>query len=269
MSVLASAAEAVSTDDDYAAFCAGVQRLCKIDLSSYKRGQMERRIRTIAVSHGKPELLDYLALLAHDEGELEHFLDRMTINVSQLWRNPRIWQMLAENVLPQLCASGRIRAWSAGCSHGAEVYTLAALCREAAPSAALEIRGSDIDARMIERARAGRFSEADMRSVPDSSRQRWFLQDESGWSVNRELVELARFEVEDLLSCRPASGAYDLICCRNTVIYFTQQSRAALHERFAAALRPGGWLMVGCTERIDAAAAYGLELVHPFIYRKS
>ena len=269
MNSYAATAAVQPAEHEYPAFCAGVQRLCKVDLTSYTRAQMERRIRTFAASRGKPELLDYLALLAHDEGELEFFIARMTINVSQLWRNPLQWQTLAELVLPELGRSGRIRAWSAGCSNGAEVYTLAALCREAVPAAAVEVRGTDIDERMIAKARIGSFSEADMRNVPALSRRRWFDGHGSGWQVKRELLELAHFEAENLLTCSPPPGAYDLICCRNTVIYFTEPSRGGVHERLAEALRPGGWLMVGCTERITLAETHGLELVLPFTYRKS
>jgi chemotaxis protein methyltransferase CheR len=268
MSGLAARAGLV-VDDDYALFCTGVQRLCKIDLSSYKRGQMERRVRSFAGNRGKPELLDYLALLAHDDGELEQFLEHVTINVSQLWRNPVHWETLADCVIPDLARSGRIRGWSAGCSYGAEVYTLAAICREVDPTVALEIRGTDIDEQIVAQARVGRFSESDMRAVPEVSRRRWFEQRADGWQVKRELLEVARFEAEDLLACEPATGAYDVICCRNTLIYFTEESRSALYPRLAGALRPGGWLMLGCTERIDDAKAYGLEQLHPFTYRKS
>jgi chemotaxis protein methyltransferase CheR len=255
-------------DDDYPTFCAGLARLCRVDLTSYKRGQMERRVRAFAKGRGKPELLDYLALLAYDPDELGQLLDRVTINVSQLWRNPLQWRTLAESVIPALARERRIRAWSAGCSYGAEVYTLAAICREAAPGTELAVRGTDIDERMLARARSGCFSEADMSTVPDSARERWFERTETGWQVDPELAAVARFEAEDLLTCAPAHEAYDLITCRNTVIYFTGDSRARLHRKLAAALRPGGHLMVGCTERIADAEQYGLELVHPFNYRK-
>jgi chemotaxis protein methyltransferase CheR len=255
--------------DDYAAFCTGVQRLCRVDLASYKRGQMERRIRSFAQARGKSSLLDYLALMAHDEGELDQFLDRMTINVSQLWRNPLQWQALAEQVIPVLAVHGRIRAWSAGCSYGAEVFTLAAVCREAAPQATLEVRGSDIDERVLARARCGCFSQADMLSVPEASRRRWFEQTASGWQVSPELVAVARFETEDLLSSNPRRESYDLITCRNTVIYLTDDSSAKLYGKLAAALRPGGFLMVGSAEWITDAEHHRLELVHPFTYRKN
>lgn len=254
--------------DQFAAFCSGIERLCGIDLASYKRRQMERRVRSFAQSRGKDVLLDYLALLAADPLELDQFLDRMTINVSQLWRNPDQWETLAEYAVPELARAGRIRAWSAGCSYGAEVYTLAAVCLEAAPTTALEVRGSDIDERMIARARQGNFSEADMRSVPDASRDRWFEPTADGWRGRDELKELASFEVEDLLACSPEPESYDLISCRNIVIYFKEDSRAALHAKLAGALRSGGYLMVGASERVVAAETYGLELVFPFTYLK-
>jgi len=266
MSLAARAGLAV--DDDYALFCTGVQRLSKIDLSSYKRGQMERRVRSFAGSRGKPELLDYLALLAHDDEELEQFLEHLTINVSQLWRNPVQWQTIAQEVVPCLARAGGIRAWSAGCSYGAEAYTIAAICREIAPNAELEVHGSDIDERVITRARQGLFSDADLRTAPPRSVERWFERVADGWQVSDELRAVTRFTVENLLECTPKPAAYDLIACRNMVIYFTEQSRDALHTRLASALRPGGWLMVGSTERIVAAAAYGLELVYPFTYRR-
>jgi chemotaxis protein methyltransferase CheR len=168
-------------EDDFVEFCEGVRRLAQIDLLQYKRGQMERRVRSFAARHGALALPDYLALLRADERLLGEFLDRITINVSQLWRNPDQWALLAERVLPELAQTGRIRAWSAGCSYGAEAFTLAALCRTVAPDARLEVRGTDIDLRMIERARAGRFSEDDARTAPPELLQRWFRRDGDGW----------------------------------------------------------------------------------------
>ncbi len=263
------AASAAPVTDEYIAFCEGVRRLARVDLMQYRRLQMERRVQAFAQRRGKANLLDYLALLAADPGELDMLLDRITINVSQLWRNPLQWQALAEQVIPELACSGSIRAWSAGCSYGAEVFTIAAVCREVAPSAAVSVHGSDIDERMIARARLARFSDADTRTVPPRSLERWFERIEAGWHVRPELTALVSFAVENLLECAAPRRAYDLIACRNLVIYFTDESRATLHRTLAGALRPGGWLLVGSTERVADAAAHGLELVYPFIYRKS
>jgi chemotaxis protein methyltransferase CheR len=126
--------------DDYIDFCEGVRRLTGIDLAQYKRPQMERRIRSFADRKGMPALPAYLAALTADRKALDEFLDRMTINVSQLWRNPEQWTRLQQAILPELARAGSITAWSAGCSYGAEAYTLAAVCREVAPGCRVVFR---------------------------------------------------------------------------------------------------------------------------------
>jgi chemotaxis protein methyltransferase CheR len=258
--------------DDYVAFCEGIRLLTQIDLGQYKRGQMERRIRTFAQRRGTPDLLAYLAVLKGDRAELESFLDRVTINVSQLWRNPEQWRVLEREVLPELIAAaplGRMRAWSAGCSYGAEAYTLAALCRQLDGGGRAEIVGTDIDARMVERAKRGRFSDEDARTASPELLERWFTRDGEEWQARRELQSLVRFEVGDLLRMRPRRDAYDLVLCRNTVIYFTEEVRDALHERLVASLRPGGYLVIGSTERVSRPRELDLVATHPFTYRKS
>ena len=254
--------------DEYGSFCTGIRRLCGIDLSQYKRAQMERRIRTFAQRRGVTQLGAYLGLLSEDTGELDAFLDRVTINVSQLWRNPEQWELLRTKVLPEFAAHGRLRAWSAGCSYGAEAYTLAATCAEVLPRARVEIVGTDIDRRMVERARAGIFSEDDARDAPPAQRRRWFAERDGMLHADPKLRALCRFETGDLLTMRPARQVYDLVLCRNTVIYFTPDVKDALHARIAAALVPGGCLMVGSTERITDPAQLGLEIAHPFVYRR-
>jgi chemotaxis protein methyltransferase CheR len=258
--------------DDYVAFCEGIRLLTQIDLGQYKRGQMERRIRTFAQRRGTPDLLAYLAVLKGDRAELESFLDRVTINVSQLWRNPEQWSVLEREVLPELIAAaplGRMRAWSAGCSYGAEAYTLAALCRQLDGGGRAEIVGTDIDARMVERAKRGRFSDEDARTASPELLERWFTREGEEWQARRELQSLVRFEVGDLLRMRPRRDAYDLVLCRNTVIYFTEEVRDALHERLVASLRPGGYLVIGSTERVSRPRELDLVATHPFTYRKS
>jgi len=254
--------------DEYERFCDGVRRLCGIDLALYKRGQMERRIRTFAERSGATSLTAYLTTLSGDGARLEEFLDRVTINVSQLWRNPEVWERIAGEILPELARTGSIRAWSAGCSYGAEAYTLAAVCREAALRARTEIRGSDIDARMIARAREGRFSAEDARSAPTAQLARWFDGDGRGFRAKPELRMMVRFETGDLLRDRFRPSSFDLVLCRNVVIYFTEPVRDELHRRLAEAVRPGGYFVIGSSERVARPQAIGLQPIHPFIYRR-
>ena len=255
--------------DDYVAFCQGVRGLCDIDLLQYKRGQMERRVRSFAQRHGHAGLAPYLQLLVGDSGAREDFLDRVTINVSNLWRNPEQWEFLQSEIVPALAADGTLRAWSAGCSYGAEAYTLAAVCRLAAPAASTSILGTDIDRRAIERARAGDFSADDVRDAPPAALSRFFEADGARWQPIAELRALVAFELGDLLRLRPPARCYDLVLCRNTVIYFNEDVRDALHRRLASALRPGGILVVGATERVSAPEAIGLQATAPFTYVKA
>jgi chemotaxis protein methyltransferase CheR len=255
--------------DDYVRFCEGLRDLCGVDLTQYKRPQMERRLRTFLSRRGGfTKLVDSLPSLRADRAELDALLDRMTINVSQLWRNPDHWQLLEQKVLPELGERGRLQAWSAGCSYGAEAYTLAAICRQSVPRATVRVLGTDIDRRMVERAKAGTFSGEDARSAPADQLKRWFEQVPDGWQARDELRSMCRFEVGDLLRIRPQRAHFDLIMCRNTVIYFAEPIRDELHARLASALRPGGYLMVGATERVADPKALGLRPAHPFIFRK-
>ena len=251
--------------DDYTPFCEAVRALCGVDLLQYKRGQMERRIRTWTARRGTEDLAVYARCLKHDADELDAFLDRVTINVSQLWRHPEQWAALGATILPELARGGRVRAWSAGCSYGAEAYTLAAVCRESIPAARVEIKGTDLDHRMVARARAGRFTADDARGAPTASFDRFF----PGGRATAELRRMLTFETGDLLRMPVPREAYDLVLCRNTVIYFTEEVRDALHVRLVEALKPGGHLVVGTSERVADHRALGLTSPFHFIYRKS
>jgi chemotaxis protein methyltransferase CheR len=258
----------LTAGDDYTRFCDGLRQLTGVDLSQYKRPQMERRLRSFLGRRGFRTLSESLPSLRSDKAELDALLDRMTINVSQLWRNPDHWQVLEKTVIPEIGARGRVRGWSAGSSYGAEAYTMAALCRQVVPRARVEILGTDIDRRMVERAQQGVFSEEDARTAPREAMQRWFEPVSGGWQARPELRSICKFEVGDLLRMAPRVR-FDLILCRNTVIYFSEPIRDELHARLAGALVSGGYLMVGATERVANPAALGLESAHPFIFRKA
>jgi chemotaxis protein methyltransferase CheR len=255
--------------DDFVALCELVRRLSGVDLMQYKRGQMERRVRSWIQRRGAHSLPVYGDLLRRDPDELDAFLDRVTINVSHLWRHEDQWTVLAKKILPELAERGRVRCWSAGSSYGAEAFTLAAIASDSIPNARVEIHGTDLDKRMVARARAGRFSAEDARTAPPALLKKWFdPADEGGWQAKPELMRMTRFEVGDLLRMPVQAGRYDLIMCRNTVIYFTEEVRDALHARLATALAPGGYLVVGTSERVADPRALGLSSPAPFIYRR-
>jgi chemotaxis protein methyltransferase CheR len=255
--------------DDYVEFCTFLRKVTGIDLSQYKRPQMERRLRSFYANKGIQSLTESFDRIRNDPTHLDELLDRITINVSQLWRNPEQWEIIHKALLPELAQTGQIRAWSAGSSYGAEAYTLATLCHIVCPQKRVTIQGTDIDKRMVARARLGLFSVEDARSAPPDLLKLGFEGIDGGWRARLELRKMTRFDVGDLLQGQPRPESYDLILCRNTVIYFSEPIRDELHARLARALRPGGYLVVGSTERVSQPTQLGLTSKQPFIYRKA
>src|SRR6478735_8838865 len=131
--------------DDFTALCELVRQLRAVDLLQYKRNQMERRVRTWTERRGTPDLAAYGKILRKDPEELDAFLDRVTINVSHLWRHEDQFEVLRKKLLPELAERKRLKIWSAGSSYGAEAYTIAAVARETIPSIPVEIVGTDLD----------------------------------------------------------------------------------------------------------------------------
>ena len=257
--------------DDFERFCAGIADLIGVDLSLYKRKQMERRARGLASRFGDGTLDGYLETLKTDDEQLDKFMERMTITVSQLWRNNEIFEAIEKDLLPELNANAgvrRLHLWSAGCSYGAEPYTLAAVCLEMRDklNRMPTIKGSDINPHMIERAKKGFYTDEDARDAPRELLERYFEHVEGGWSAKSELRTMIRFKVEDLFAAK--TDAMDLILFRNVAIHFERERRDRVHQILADALLPGGMLVLGSTEMIVHPAELGLERVRPFVFRK-
>jgi chemotaxis protein methyltransferase CheR len=179
-----------------------------------------------------------------------------------------MFEVLRSKVLPELLAlSKSVRAWSAGCSYGAEAYSLAVLLDEAAPGKMHNILATDIDDRMLARAREGVFQEPEVRCVTRSRLLKYFDKKPEGYAVRDNLKKYITFQKHNLLESRFQSG-FDLIICRNVVIYFTDETKSGLYQRFYDSLRPGGYLFVGGTERINNHAEIGFECRIPFFYKK-
>lgn len=253
---------------EYPRFARAARRLTGVDLEQYRREQTERRVRALARRRAADGLFEYLLLLRRSEEERQLFRDHVTINVSRLWRNPEHWEQLDEVVLAPLASRARgLRAWSAGCSYGAEPCTLAMLWLDRGSAAPIRIDATDIDEGSIERARLGRFTEDDVRDVPDGTRDRWLEPVDGGWAARPAAMRCIDFRVADIFEATP-TDRYDLVVCRNMVIYHTPERRDDIHRRLARSLRAGGWLMVGATERVTRPGELGLRPELPFLYRR-
>jgi chemotaxis protein methyltransferase CheR len=259
-------------DSDYDTFQQLVYTRTGIRLVDYKSEQMRRRVSTMSTKAGCDSFVKYYHAMERDSALLSQFLDNMTINVTELLRNPERFQELSKSMLPKLMAQRKdmpLSVWSAGCSYGAEAYTVAMLLHEVAPQLSHRIKGTDIDLTVLARAGSPSFSEADMINIGKERRDKYFCDPGTGTflpSMNlRRMVEFSR---HDLLADPYPRAAYDLVLCRNVLIYFTDEAKERIYRGFFQSLRPGGILFVGGTERMSDHRAVGFELVMPFFYRK-
>lgn len=264
---------------DYAQFKEAIYRKTGIDLNLYKQQQMQRRLYNMVERAGFKTFTEYFALLNRDENEMFAFLDRMTINVSELFRNPDKWLEVQKCILPPLLKErNALRVWSAGCSYGAETYTLAILLDQASGATRHAIHATDIDRKILLKAKEGFFTSADVKGVAPALLGRYFLDLNAGtealhnptapsYQVKPEIRSRVIFRQHNLLADR-FDKEYDLICCRNVVIYFTDEAKERLYHQFVQSLRIGGYLFVGGTERILNYADMGLESPYPFFYRR-
>lgn len=261
--------KATAEDEDFLRFVGLIRSSTRIDLSQYKEAQMRRRLTTLRHKHGYATFEAYWKALSGSGPLMDEFLDRMTINVSEFWRNPSRWDVLASRFLPELLGeSPRLRCWSAACSTGEEPYTLAVLLNEAGALSRSQIDATDLDRTVLAKAAQGTYPARSVKDVPKKMLDSYFEGSGDSYAIRKDIREKISFRQHNLLD-DAFGGPYDLIICRNVMIYFTEEAKSGLYRRFAEALRPGGILFVGSTEQIFSPGDYGLESADTFFYRRS
>jgi chemotaxis methyl-accepting protein methylase len=238
-----------------------------VDFESYREPTLERRIESRMASVGLARREDYLHLLERSEAEAAQLLERITIKVSRFYRHPPTFDQLRERVMPRLAALGRpVRAWSAGCGRGEEAYTLAMLLDEA--SIAGSVEATDIDPGALQWGRAGVYAAEAAAELPERLRER-YLERVPGpraarWRVRESLKARVRFSRGDLNQPDAAALApFDLVCCRNVLIYWLPQVQVRLLQRLSAAVAREGYLCLGEAEWPLPPAGAGLEPLAP------
>lgn len=255
-------------DRDFTLFVQKMKGFTTIDLNQYKEAQMKRRLTTLRNKRNFATFADYFDALVKDKSLLHEFLDRMTINVSEFWRNPNRWEVLERKFIPDMLrATRRLKVWSAACSTGEEPYTLAMILAETKALADSTLTASDIDDGALEKARNGVYLDRSVRDVPANYLRTYFRQDNALYHISPDLKKHIKFQKQNLLTDRFDTG-YDLIVCRNVLIYFTEEAKHLLYQKFTNALKPDGILFVGSTEQIFTPGQYGLEPAETFFYRK-
>ncbi|BAQ10814.1 methylase of chemotaxis methyl-accepting [Bacillus sp. OxB-1] len=253
---------------DYETFIGNIKRKTGIDLSLYKEAQMKRRLTSLYEKRGYRNFNDYYSAIHNNEEMLDEFLDRMTINVSEFYRNAPRWDVLEKKIFPKLLANNkRLKIWSAACSTGEEPYTIAMVLSTHVPLRDISVFATDLDLGVLEKAKVGLYPERSLKEVPAPIITKYFNNEGAFYQVKDEVKRTVTFKQHNLLDDRYDTG-YDLIVCRNVMIYFTEEAKDQIYMNFANSLKPGGILFVGSTEQIFNPGKYGFESEDTFFYRK-
>ncbi len=270
--------------DDFARIARLVRDLAGISLPAEKsvlvRARLAKRLRTLGMS----SFAAYAALLeGRDEAaarEREELISAITTNVTRFFREPHHFAHLADRVLPDLAErarrGGRVRLWSAGCSTGEEPYSMALTLLETLPEAArLDVRvlATDLDRSVLGIAERGVYGGRAMQSVPAALRARYFRQVTGAggiaYAAGPALRALVAFRQLNLTLPWPMPGRFDVVFCRNVVIYFDAATERGVWDGLAERLVPGGWLYIGHSERIDTGALPAFESDGVSSYRRA
>lgn len=249
-----------------------------LSLSEAKRAMIASRLTRRLRATGLADFSAYLALLESQDGEDErqHLISALTTNVTNFFRENHHFQTLESDVLPKLAtrakAGQRVRIWSAGCSTGQEPYSIAMSVLRVIPDAGrLDIRvlATDIDATVLAVAKNGCYPLQQLEAVDPALKRQFFSETPGGdLEVAENLRALISFRQLNLIGPWPVRGPFDVIFCRNVVIYFDADTQAALWPKFHQVLAPSGMLFIGHSERLDPETTERFSSAGVTTYRK-
>lgn len=257
-----------STRPALAAILELVARARSVDFNDYRKETVERRVAHRIAASGSRDEDDYRARLERDPAELDHLVRALLIPVTSFFRDGAVFEALAKRVIGDLLASGAptVRAWVIGAATGEEAWTLAMLLARACAAErerAFEVLATDLDESSLESAREGVYPREAAAHLPRELVDRFLEPRGDGLRVRDELRPFVRFVRHDVVGPRLAPreavlASFDLVLCRNVLIYFDERLRGQALARIATVLRPGGALVLGSAESVPSEDACGL-----------
>lgn len=254
--------------DNYSFFVDKWKKMTGVDLALYKEAQMKRRLTSLYEKKGYGDFREFALALEKNEALLQETLDRMTINVSEFYRNYKRWEVLEKTILPLLKPAKTLKVWSAACSTGEEPYTLSMILSRQKGLTDYQIIATDIDDKVLQKAKEGVYQERSLQEVPKEMKELYFTQDGNRFKVKDEIRKNIRFQKHNLLA-DPYEKDFDIIVCRNVLIYFTEEAKEKIYHKFSGGLKNKGVLFVGSTEQIFNPEKYGFQSTDTFFYQKS
>lgn len=254
---------------DYEGFKVKVLEMTSIDLSCYKERQMKRRIESLITRCKCEGYQDFVERLKNDKQAFEDFVAYLTINVSEFYRNPEQWEYLDKVIIPNLIKrfGKNLKIWSAACSTGDEPYSLVMALSKHIPLANIKITATDIDKQIIQKAMVGLYSDKSIESVPSEFKAKYFDKVGNSFKIKDEIKNCVTFSQHNLLKDNYGSE-YNLIVCRNVLIYFTEEAKHDIFVKFNRSLAKDGYLFIGSTEQIIDYGDIGYSRSNSFFYQK-
>lgn len=254
---------------DYEYFKKEILKLTQIDLNAYKEKQMKRRIDTLIGKSGVTGYDAYVKLIRENKTRFDEFVNYLTINVSEFYRNPDQWKLMDEEIIPELVKKFGInlKIWSAACSTGDEPYSLVMALSRHIPLKQIRIFATDIDKQVIEKAKIGLYAEKSIASVPADLKQKYFTKVGPSYKISDEIKARVEFKEHNLLKDTYPTGQH-LIVCRNVLIYFTDEAKDEVFQKYYSSLAQGGILFIGSTEQIINHKEIGYRRKSSFFYEK-
>jgi chemotaxis methyl-accepting protein methylase len=254
-----------------------VRKERKCNISAYNDATLQRCIEERLGATGSKNLREYLAYLQRRPDESDNLLDVLTINVSHFFRDTLTFEYIAQKVLPSLLLEKRkrkdrmIRIWSAGCAGGEEPYSIAIMVKnlieEEDPDLKIMVFGTDVDRSALAKAREAAFSFEAVKHVKYEYMEKYFVRDNGRFNVVPEiksLVIFSRLDLFDTMFKVPSDSVYgdfDMVFCRNVLIYFREEAQRRIIRKFHNSLGPRRYLVLGPAEEILAAGCGWFERV--------
>lgn len=253
---------------DYEGFKEEILKMTKINLTLYKEKQMKRRIDALIKKNNFDTYKEYVQALKDSKDLFKEFINYLTINVSEFYRNPDQWAVLEKEIIPLLLGKNKkINIWSSACSTGDEPYTLVMVLNKMLPLSSIKILATDIDMGALEKAKNGVYTTKSLENLPMEMKEKYFTMVGDNYKVKDEIKNCVEFRQFNLLR-DPYPTGMDLIVCRNVLIYFTEEAKNDIYKKFNMALNPQGILFVGSTEQMIMANKYNFKSIKTFFYVK-
>ena len=257
-------------DQEYLYLTKKIHKLTNIDLKYYKSNQMRRRLDGFIARSNTSGIMHYCDDLELNKNALDKLRDFLTINVSEFFRDTSHFKTLQSVILPELLQNTqKLNIWSAGCSNGAEPYSIAIILDNLSPYNGHKILATDIDdGSLIKAISGGPYRSAEIKGIPQHLLQRYLTFSEEGYRVIDSIRKKITFKKHNIL-CDQFEQGFDLIICRNVVIYFSDEAKTKLNYNFYNSLKENGILFIGATETMLNANEIGFERLSPCFYIKN